>query len=828
MKLFKQAGCFAIHFCVILVVFFHQTALAKTYQSHQVTEAGITIQLDIGQMTIKPIHEMAVEVMVDGQYSRNFPSFALTPELNRNVPFKFIESEQTLTLSTKRLSVSFDKSSTQISYHKDGEPLTREEAGYFEQATLQGFRFVLSPEERLLGTGQRVLGMDRRGHRLPLYNRAHYGYGTHSEQMNYSLPAIMSSKKYMILFDNSAKGAIDLGKSESDVLQFEAIGGRQSYLLIAGDSYPELINHYVDVTGKQPMPPRWALGNHASRFGYKSQQQVIDTINKYQEASIPVDAIILDLYWFGKEVQGHMGNLAWDNAAFPEPEKMIRTLKDKGVKTTLITEPFVLTSSKRWDEAVENDVLAKNIAGTDVRIFDFFFGETGLIDVFHKPAQDWFGDIYKELSELGVAGVWGDLGEPEVHPADMQHQLSDWQITASSDEIHNAFGHEWAKLAYQSSLQANPDQRPFILMRAGFAGSQRYGLIPWTGDVSRSWDGLKPQPELTMQMGLFGLAYTHSDLGGFAGGEQFDKEMYIRWLQYGVFQPIYRPHAQDAIAPEPVFHDQETQSIIREYIKLRYRLMPYNYTLAYLNSQQGLPMMRPMFFEDESDLSLIDYKDQYLWGDAFLVKPVTEEGVKKVNVYLPQGQWTDFWTGEKYQVTEENGKVVEYPVNLTKLPVLVRGGSIIPTVRDHQNASEYSSQSLRFDLYFDPSKLVTETLVYEDDGISPNSVEKGEYELIKVKATGADNKGQAVMTLAFNREVKGAYSGIPKQRELTNVIHHWPNRPKDIKINGQSIAIAVTKSDFDLEATAAFYNFNTKQLIIKTNWQNTASEIIIN
>ena len=189
-------------------------------------------------------------------------------------------------------------------------------------------------------------------------------------------------------------------------------------------------------------------------------------------------------------------------------------------------------------------------------------------------------------------------------------------ITATGDEVHNAYGHKWAEQVYQHQQHLAPNKRPFIMMRSGFVGSQRYGMIPWTGDVSRSWDGLKPQVELSLQMGLFGLGYTHSDLGGFAGGEVFDPQMYIRWLQYGIFQPVFRPHAQDNIAPEPVFHKGKTKDILRTYVELRYAMLPYNYSLAFENSLTGMPLMRPMFFEDEADLSLIDEKDQYFWGDA--------------------------------------------------------------------------------------------------------------------------------------------------------------------------------------------------------------------
>ena len=194
--------------------------------------------------------------------------------------------------------------------------------------------------------------MDRRGHSFPLYNRAHYGYTTQSEQMNFSIPAVMSSNKYIVLFDNSAKGYMDLAKTEKNTLEFSAVAGRMAYIVFSADSYPKLLNNYVDVTGKQPLPPRWSLGNYASRFGYRNEKEVRDTVNKFIDLDFPLDALILDLYWFGKDIKGHMGNLAWDKDAFPEPEKMISDIKAQGVNTILITEPFVLSTSAKWQDAV--------------------------------------------------------------------------------------------------------------------------------------------------------------------------------------------------------------------------------------------------------------------------------------------------------------------------------------------------------------------------------------------------------------------------------------------------------------------------------------------
>ena len=206
---------------------------------------------------------------------------------------------------------------------------------------------------------------------------------------------------------------------------------------------------------------------------------------------------------------------------------MIRGLKEKGIKTILITEPFILSTSDMWEDAINANVIAKDSSGKPLT-YEFYFGNTGLIDVFDEKARKWFWSKYDSLIKMGVAGFWGDLGEPEVHPDGMIH------ASGSALEVHNIYGHEWAKMIFDNYQKFYPDQIPFILMRAGYSGSQRYGMIPWSGDVNRSWGGLRSQPEIALQMGMQGLPYMHSDLGGFAGAND-DPELYVRWLQYGVF-----------------------------------------------------------------------------------------------------------------------------------------------------------------------------------------------------------------------------------------------------------------------------------------------------
>ena len=824
-------------------MFFSGQSLASTgnYLSHKLEGNTVVISTNVATVTLNAYGEGAIAIHYQSHKDKlpasQLPSFAIK-EQAVNSSFVIKEDNQQLTLTLNKLSAVINKSPFSISYfqkskyQKNGKHedtlLIAEQQGFFsgtvnevtetpaidgsstatkitKKLPVQGFRFHLNDTEKLLGGGERVLGMDRRGHSFPLYNRAHYGYTTHSEQMNFSIPAVMSSNKYIVLFDNSAKGYMDLAKKEQNILEFSAVAGRMAYIVFSADSYPKLINNYVDVTGKQPLPPRWSLGNYASRFGYRSEAEVRATVNKFIDLDFPLDALILDLYWFGKDIKGHMGNLAWDKNAFPEPEKMIRDIKKQGVKTILITEPFVLSTSSKWQDAVEQQALATDAQGK-AKQFDFYFGNTGLVDVFSDKGQQWFNDIYRQLYQQGVTGWWGDLGEPEVHPSDTLHTLSDGSLV-NADAIHNVYGHQWAKMVFDNQLKMDPEQRPFILMRSGFAGSQRYGMIPWTGDVSRSWDGLKPQVELSLQMSLLGMAYTHSDLGGFAGGETFNQEMYIRWLQYGVFQPIYRPHAQDNIAPEVVFHDKQTQDILRTFIKLRYKLLPYNYSLAYQNSTTGMPLMRPLFFENkfeqeleqelgselknnveqENYLASFDNASSYLWGDAFLVTPVVAANVSSVAVNLPGGVWFDYFVSDNEPAKNyQGGQTVNLATSLETLPVLVRAGAFIPMINDIQSTQYYDASKLTLHYYADKSVTSANYEMYEDDGKTYQAIEKGLFELLQFSA----QQQQKQLTIKLNRSGKG-YNGMPQARTMTLVIHNITQVPNKISLNNKVINNAV-------------------------------------
>lgn len=753
------------------ILWLFQSAIQPTreFKSAKLSDNQLNVQVSDGVYSIRFYNSQVVETtFIPTGETADKLSYAVVLEPSK-VNAKFEEKDDVINFSSADLEVRIKKSPFKISYFYRAKEVVSEKNGYRKTNDFETLQFNLTDDEVLYGAGARALGMNRRGYRLELYNKAHYGYETHSELMNYTMPIVVSSKKYLIHFDNAPIGYLDLDSKQDNTLTYETISGRKTYQVVVGDSWYKVLDNYTDLTGKQPMLPRWALGNFSSRFGYHSQAETEVTIQKFKDEQIPVDAVILDLYWFGKKLKGTMGNLKWHLDSFPNPQKMIKDLKQKGVKTVLITEPFVLTTSNRWDEAVKEDVLAKDTLGNPAT-YDFYFGNTGIIDVYNPKGKTWFWEIYKDFANQGVAGFWGDLGEPEVHPSWVQHAIG------SADEVHNIYGHDWARLVYKGYERDFPNQRPFILMRAGYSGSQHYGMIPWSGDVNRTWGGLQSQPEISLQMGMQGLAYMHSDLGGFAGAN-LDDELYTRWLQYGVFNPIFRPHAQEDVPSEPVFRSEKAKQLAKKSIELRYKLLPYNYNMVFENHQNGSPLMRPLFFEDSSE-TIYTNSSTYLWGNDFLITPILESGVDTIEVYFPKKSvWFDFYSDDKI----DGGQSKAVSVNENYIPTYVRAGAFIPLVDVVQSTDDFNLRNFDLNYYFDESVKESERKFYNDDGLTKNAFEKGQYEILEFEFEQEKN----YVEIEFEAKIGRNYQSNTKQINL--VIHNILKAPKHIKIDGKKI-----------------------------------------
>ena len=810
---------------VITVVFFSVTLTAQNAERTFVNAENINngsqvaIETSDGLYLIRPFSSHIIETtfVPHGEMLKK-ESHAVTSEPN-TAKFEISKRGEDILLTTKAgLYAVITKSPFQISYYYKDKFITSEKRGYYKSAhqpmamvkdniiakETEKIEFNLTKDEVLYGGGARALGMNRRGHRLPLFNRAHYGYETESKLMNFTMPIVVSSNKYMIHFDNAPIGYLDLDSKGDNSLTYETVSGRKTYQVIVGNTWYNVIDNYTKLTGKQPMLPRWALGNFSSRFGYHSQEEVEMTIAKFKEEDIPVDAVILDLYWFGKDIKGTMGNLEFYKDSFPNPIQMIKDLATKNVETILITEPFILSTSKKWDEAVNKEVLAKDSVGNSAT-YDFYFGNTGIVDIYNPKGKAWFKNIYTELSDIGVNGFWGDLGEPEVHPNWVQHH------TGSAAEVHNIYGHDWAKLVQEASLEANPNRRPFILMRAGYSGSQRYGMVPWSGDVNRTWGGLQSQPKIALQMGMQGMAYMHSDLGGFAG-DNLDDELYVRWLQYGVFNPIFRPHAQEGVPSEPVFRSDKAKRLAKSAIAMRYRMLPYNYNLMYQNHAFGKPLMRPLFFEEPNNTDILDYSKAYLWGNDILVSPVLEAEKRAQDIYFPKANvWFDFYTNEKII----GGQTKTVRLNENSIPTYVRAGAFIPLTKPISNTSEYDNSTLELHYYFDTSSPETVRTFYTDNGKDVNSIKNGDYEMMnfiaEYKGSNLKLNLKQIYALRYNDKT----NLFPKDKAVDLRVHNIQNAPKSVKVDGKKVNVKWNSETKTLHIPIGWKASETKEIKIK-------------
>ena len=595
------------------------------------------------------------------------------------------------------------------------------------------WRFRLETEEAIFGAGSRAIEMNRRGRKLEHFNKPQYGYGWGAENLNYSIPHLTSSLNYSLLFDNPGKSYFDIGNEKEDELQFEMVNGNMVYYLTSAASPTALLNQHHQLTGTYPLPPLWMFGHLQSRFGYRSQQQTMETVEAMQRANFPVDAVILDIYWFGPELEdGKMGQLDWDYENWPDPDKMISELKEKKIHCISISEPFFTKKSQFYLYLDSTSLLAVDSNGRTHEIPEFYFGNGGLLDIFKPEAKAWMWDQYVRLKSFGIDGWWVDLGEPEKHPAAMQHH------NGMAHEVHGIYGHAWAQMLWEGYQDNFPNERIVQLGRSGYAGTQKYGMIPWTGDVGRSWSGLKSQSSMLQSASLSGLAYMHSDAGGFSMADQADEELYIRWMQMSAFSPIFRPHADEMIPPEVIFWSTDVQNILRPYYFLRYTLLPYNYTLAWHHYSKGVPMVQPVFFQFPG----YDYNsDNYLWGSDFLISPVVEKGKQYQIIQLPEGSWYDFWSKEQFDGNQQ----INYPLELENIPVFVKAGSIIPQSKSMSNTAEYSGESLELHVYDDQGTYFAE--IYFDDGVSMG-YQQGKYQVMTVEANSTKERLTLRYTLA--------------------------------------------------------------------------------
>ncbi len=408
------------------------------------------------------------------------------------------------------------------------------------------------------GAGERGYSFNLAGDTLVMYNKQNYGYTAGEpriKQMNITMPLFLSSAGYAVLFDDYA--AAEMVMSNPVKYITESREPVTYYFINGAGSLADVTKELTSLTGRQELPPFWSLGYITSKYGYHTQQEATGVIDTLKHNKYPVDGIVLDLYWYGKEQD--MGRLAWDPAQWPDHKKMLADLKDEGVNTVIISQPYVLRNGKAIDNynyLAPRGMFVADSTGKAPQEVKIWVGEGGMFDVSNPDTRKWLRDRYRTLTDEGVTGWWGDLGEPEVHPESGLHANGQ-----TAREYHNRYGNDWSTIIYDLFKEDYPDTRLMTMMRGGTTGLQRYSVFPWSTDVSRSWGGLQPQVTIMLNSGLSGLGYMSHDVGGFAidPAKPYDPELYVRWLQLGTFSPVLRTHSQAVAEP---YHYPDQQDII--------------------------------------------------------------------------------------------------------------------------------------------------------------------------------------------------------------------------------------------------------------------------
>ena len=695
-----------------------------------------------------------ISQMPVGVAAMNFPESQSAVLPLQNFPVSSFATADEFVIYTPSTIVKVNRQNGNVTFNNtEGKTLlTEADGGIHNFGMTKQVTFVTPQNTSFYGAGERGHSFRLNGDSLPMWNRPTYGYGAGDgriNQMNITMPVLLAENGFGILFDDYNRATLSI----TDTIKYTSVTPKpMSYFFINGDgSLAGAASNYALLTGRQDLPPFWTLGYITSKYGYKSQDEALGVIDSLKRNGYPVDGLVFDLYWYGVETD--MGRLEWNKEKFPDHKAMLDSLNAMGVNTILIHQPYINKKGAidNYNELNSKGLLTKDTLGNTNDVTTWV-GEAGMFDISNPETREWLWNRLKDLTEDGLAGWWGDLGEPEVHPLSILHNNGEM-----ASEYHNVYGNEWSKLVYEGLRKDFPDKRPMLLMRGGTSGLQRYSVFPWSGDVGRSWEGLQAQIPIMLNSGLSGLGYMSSDIGGFAVDEKnpTNPELYVRWLQMGVFTPVLRTHAQ--AKPEP-YHYSGQQNILKKFINMRYEWLPYNYTLAYENASQGLPLVRPLNFRAENRKpEYADIQDEYLWGDEVLVAPVMQAGQTSRKVLFPAGEWVN-WNNPSLRYKGGSSAIVKAP--LSELPLFVKAGSFIPQyLLPMKNVEDYNPAFLTVK-YF-PSAEESQFTLFDDNRKSPVSLEENDYQLTTFKGRSADGKTEISISAT------GKYKGMPEGRNLT-------------------------------------------------------------
>jgi alpha-glucosidase len=695
------------------------------------TDDGAALTLDRATLRLRFLDEGVLEVRFTpaGATPPGF-SYALDPDAGWDGPGELAvdQNGDTLTLSTSRLVATISQEGQLMVATTGGRPLLDSATPDFRPAAgddraCVGLSARLEAGERLFGLGDKAVGLDRRGHHFELWNTDAFGFERGSDPLYKSIPFLLSLRgaddlvAYGLFVDTFARSTFDVGHGRADRLRIESEDEELVFYVLHAETPVAVLQQYARLTGRLPMLPRWALGYHQCRYSYCDEDDIRQVARELRTRRIPCDTLYFDIHYMdGYRV------FTWDREAFPDPEGLIADLHADGFTTVAIIGPGIKAGDHQYEvlrQGIERDAFVRYPGGT---LFegDVWPGVCHFPDFTDPGVRHWWGDLQTRLLEAGIDGIWCDMNEPAVFTQEgSEHDAATFpdEVLHRGDghpmdhrRVHNAYGSLMLRATYEGLRRLRPDRRPFTITRAAYAGVQRFGTT-WTGDNSATWEQFRLSVEQCVSLNLSGVPFCGADVGGFS--KHASGELLARWTQAGALIPLFRNHsAEDTTRQEPWRFGARVERVCREAIELRYRLLPYLYTVLRETVATGAPMLRPLPLIHPAEAAASD--DSILGfyvGVSLLAYPVMEKGLKQLSVWLPSDSgWYDFHSGRAL----DGGQTHVVATTLDVLPLFVRGGTVLPLGPVVASTAELTDQPLMLRVY--PCPGTFSSMLYEDAG----------------------------------------------------------------------------------------------------------------
>ena len=752
---------------------------------HFTTDNNVILQVTVVRDSV-----IRFRYSTTGKFEKDF-SYGVTVHASRGYSFLKISEEKThYIITTSKLICKVEKLSLQISLYDaiDLKLINEDEIGFhWEESYEYGGDIVKMSKacqkaESFYGLGDKPVEVNMKGKRFENWATDSYAFGKNTDPIYKAIPfytAIQDNKSYGIFFDNTFKTHFDFAHERRNVTSFWAQGGEMNYYFIYGPKMEDVVANYTDLTGKpHTLPPLWALGFHQCKWSYYPESNVKEVTKTFRDLKIPCDAIYLDI-----DYMDGFRCFTWDKKHFPDPKRMVRELEEDGFKTVVIIDPGIKIDLEYdvFKEALDKDYFCKRADGPYMK-GKVWPGECYFPDYTKPEVREWWSGLFQELIEdIGVKGVWNDMNEPAVmdvpnksFPDDVRHDYDG--NPCSHRKAHNIYGTQMARATYHGLKKYAYPKRPFVITRSAYSGAQRY-TSTWMGDNVATWEHLAIANNQAQRMAMSGFSFAGSDIGGFA--EQPQGELFARWIQLGVFHAFCRVHSSgDHGDQEPWVFGTEITDIVRKFVEIRYQLLPYLYTSFWNHINHGTPILKSLVLYDQEDVATHYRSDEFIFGDSILVCPILEPNSKGRRMYIPRGNWYNFWTDE----VVEGGREVWVDADLDSMPIFIKEGAVIPKYPVQQYVDEKKFNEITLDVYF---KIGKEKSQLFDDAHDGYDYKKGRYSLRTFKVTGKKNE------LILQQHKQGKFDA--DYNNFNIIFHNLPFKITSVQID--NVVVDVNKSN---------------------------------